>query len=210
MTELAAGGSSAEQPTGYINGKGTHEHRLRRRVAGSHRASDRVPAPATDSSPTAQLGAWQLAQYRCALETAGHMQEIWRDGLSALARAGMAQWQEAGERAMAAGHTNMDVPISLGVLLAPAMSIAETARGAEHAYFDSAITLLFFLLIGRYLDQRARGVARSAAERLLALTAGAVTLVLPDGSVAPGYVTPDQLEQRLVAAEAALAKDGGK
>lgn len=104
MTELAAGGSSAEQPTGYINGKGTHEHRLRRRVAGSHRASDRVPAPATDSSPTAQLGAWQLAQYRCALETAGHMQEIWRDGLSALARAGMAQWQEAGERAMAAGQ----------------------------------------------------------------------------------------------------------
>jgi thiol:disulfide interchange protein DsbC len=35
---------------------------------------------------------------------------------------------------------------------------------------------------------------------------GTPTLVLPDGSVAPGYVTPDQLEQRLIAAEAAAAK----
>lgn len=114
MTELAAGGSSAEQPTGYINGKGTHEHRLRRRVAGSHtKASDHALAPVTDSSPMApvvQVGTWQLAQYRCALETAGHMQEIWRDGLSALARAGMAQWQEAGEQAIAAGQALAGAP----------------------------------------------------------------------------------------------------
>ncbi|MFZ1428858.1 MAG: heavy metal translocating P-type ATPase, partial [Geminicoccaceae bacterium] len=68
--------------------------------------------------------------------------------LPAIAFAGRPFFRSA-VRALAAGHTNMDVPISLGVLLAPAMSIAETARGAEHAYFDSAITLLFFLLIGR-------------------------------------------------------------
>ncbi len=34
---------------------------------------------------------------------------------------------------------------------------------------------------------------------------GTPTLVFPDGNVAPGYVTPDQLEQRLMAAEAAVA-----
>lgn len=34
---------------------------------------------------------------------------------------------------------------------------------------------------------------------------GTPTLILPDGNVAPGYVTPDQLEQRLMAAEAAVA-----
>ncbi len=34
---------------------------------------------------------------------------------------------------------------------------------------------------------------------------GTPTLVFPDGSVAPGYVTPDQLEQRLMAMEAAAA-----
>ena len=91
-------------------------------------------------------------------------------------------------------RTNMDVPISLAVLLAAGMSLFETIRGGEHAYFDSAITLLFFLLIGRYLDRRARGRARSAAERLLALRATAVTIlggdgrrsVLPAESVVPG------------------------
>ncbi len=57
-------------------------------------------------------------------------------------------------------RTNMDVPISLGILLAAGMSLFETIRGGQHAYFDSAVTLLFFLLIGRYLD-RARVAARA-------------------------------------------------
>lgn len=41
---------------------------------------------------------------------------------------------------------------------------------------------------------------------------GTPTLVFPDGSVAPGYVTPDQLEQRLMAMQAtpAAAADAGK
>ena len=84
--------------------------------------------------------------------------------------------------ALRAGRTNMDVPITLGVTLASAMSLAETIRHGEYAYFDSAITLLFFLLIGRYLDSRARGRARSAAEHLLALDAVAVTVLDDDGT----------------------------
>jgi P-type Cu2+ transporter len=79
------------------------------------------------------------------------------------------------------GRTNMDVPITLAIVLASAMSLFETLRGGPHVYFDAAITLLFFLLIGRYLDHRARGRARSAAERLLALDAGAVTVLEADG-----------------------------
>ena len=54
----------------------------------------------------------------------------------------------------------MDVPISLGVLLATAMSLYQTVRGSEQVYFDAAVTLLFFLLIGRFLDQRMRARAR--------------------------------------------------
>jgi len=84
--------------------------------------------------------------------------------------------------ALKAGRTNMDVPISLAVILTPAVSLVETFQGGEHAYFDSAITLLFFLLVGRYLDSRARGRARSAAEQLVALGAAAVTVLAPDGS----------------------------
>ncbi|MBK8210780.1 MAG: heavy metal translocating P-type ATPase metal-binding domain-containing protein [Rhodospirillales bacterium] len=79
-------------------------------------------------------------------------------------------------------HVTMDVPISIGVLLAAAMSVQQTVAGAQHAYFDAAIGLLFFLLIGRYLDRRARGRARSSAEQLLALAARAVTVVNADGT----------------------------
>ncbi len=83
--------------------------------------------------------------------------------------------------ALRAGRTNMDVPISIGVVLATAMSLFEIIQGGRHAYFDSAVSLLFFLLIGRYLDSRARGRARSAAERLLTLRAAAVTVLDAEG-----------------------------
>ncbi|MDP5219633.1 heavy metal translocating P-type ATPase [Ruegeria sp. 2205SS24-7] len=64
---------------------------------------------------------------------------------------------------------NMDVPIVLAILLALATSLWETSLSGEHAYFDAALTLTFFLLAGRYLDHRTRAVARSAAEELAAL-----------------------------------------
>ncbi|SHJ59353.1 Cu2+-exporting ATPase [Shimia gijangensis] len=64
---------------------------------------------------------------------------------------------------------NMDVPIVLAILLAVATSLWETMLSGEHAYFDAALTLVFFLLAGRYLDYRTRAVARSAAEELAAL-----------------------------------------
>ncbi|MEZ5690886.1 MAG: heavy metal translocating P-type ATPase [Rickettsiales bacterium] len=78
------------------------------------------------------------------------------------------------------GHTNMDVPISLALILACAMSLFETINHGEHTYFDSAVMLLFFLLIGRFLDARARGKARENASRLLALMKGYAT-VIKDG-----------------------------
>ena len=80
-------------------------------------------------------------------------------------------------------RTNMDVPISLGVLLVTGMSLAETISGGAHTYFDSAVTLLFFLLVGRVLDHRARGQARATAEQLLAMRATDVAVVQADGTV---------------------------
>jgi P-type Cu2+ transporter len=101
--------------------------------------------------------------------------------LPAVAYAGRPFFRSAW-RALMARRTNMDVPISVGVLLATAMSLFETVRGGPHVYFDSALALVFFLLIGRYLDRRARGRARSAATRLLALRATAATVIESDGS----------------------------
>ncbi len=74
-------------------------------------------------------------------------------------------------RALRAHSLNMDVPISLGVVLALGMSLVETANHATHAYFDSAIMLLFFLLIGRTLDHAMRRKTRAVAGNLAALKA---------------------------------------
>ncbi|WP_298974687.1 heavy metal translocating P-type ATPase [uncultured Roseobacter sp.] len=71
--------------------------------------------------------------------------------------------------ALRAGRLNMDVPITLAILLALVTSLWETWLSGHHAYFDAALTLTFFLLAGRWLDARARSAARSAAEELTAL-----------------------------------------
>jgi len=68
-----------------------------------------------------------------------------------------------------AAKLNMDVPISLAILLAAFMSLYESLNGGHHAYFDAAVSLTFFLLIGRYMDHQTRSAARSAAKELNAL-----------------------------------------
>ncbi|MDV7341146.1 heavy metal translocating P-type ATPase metal-binding domain-containing protein [Terasakiella sp. A23] len=111
--------------------------------------------------------------------------------------------------ALKSGRLNMDVPISLAVLLAAGMSLYQVMTGAEHAYFDSAISLLFFLLIGRYLDRRARGKARGAAEHLLGLNAVAVTVLNDDGT--KSLIPPDQVVEGMTVLSAAgerIAIDG--
>ncbi len=85
--------------------------------------------------------------------------------------------------ALRAGSLNMDVPISLAVVLASGMSLYQTINGGQHTYFDAAVTLLFFLLVGRYLDRHARAKARSAAEQLVTLTATNALVVQPGGAL---------------------------
>ncbi len=71
--------------------------------------------------------------------------------------------------ALSVGRLNMDVPITLAIVLALITSLWETSLSGEHAYFDAALALTFFLLAGRYLDFRTRAIARSAASELAAL-----------------------------------------
>ncbi len=93
------------------------------------------------------------------------------------------------------GRVNMDVPISLALILASSISLYETAHHGHQAYFDAAVMLSFFLLVGRYLDYRTRAVARSAAEELAALEVPRATVlregaevVVPVGELVPGDI----------------------
>jgi Cu2+-exporting ATPase len=88
----------------------------------------------------------------------------------------------------------MDVPITVGVLLALGMSVVETWNHAQHAYFDSALMLLTFLLIGRTLEQAMRRRTRAVAANLAALRAETATKLVnthelvevPVASLRPG------------------------
>ncbi|MFT6658872.1 heavy metal translocating P-type ATPase [Maritalea sp.] len=84
--------------------------------------------------------------------------------------------------AIKVGRLNMDVPISLAVILALGLSIFETANSGEYAYFDASVTLLFFLLIGRTLDHLMRERARSAVRNLASLAPRGAIQYLADGS----------------------------
>ena len=112
--------------------------------------------------------------------------------MPAIAYAGMPFFRSA-FAVLRYGRTNMDVPVSIGVILVTALSLYQTIIDGRHAYFDSAATLLFFLLIGRVLDHRARARARVGAEQLLALRGADVAVLEADGSIArraAGQVAP--------------------
>ena len=99
-------------------------------------------------------------------------------------------------KALSHRRLNMDVPISLAVILASAMSLFETINGGQEAYFDAAVMLLFFLLAGRYLDHMMRARARSAVSQLLSLNSAGATVIeenghhryVPVGDLTPGMI----------------------
>ena len=78
-------------------------------------------------------------------------------------------------------RTNMDVPISLALILACALSVYETVMGHKDIYFDAAVMLLLLLLIGRYLDTRLRLKTGEAARRLSSLQVTSATRLMPGG-----------------------------
>lgn len=112
-------------------------------------------------------------------------------------------------KALKARTTNMDVPISIGVILATVMSLHETIVGGKHAWFDGALMLLTFLLAGRVLDEMMRSRAASGAEALVRRTAPGAMRLAADGT--SQWVAADMLavgDRVLVAAGERLAADG--
>ena len=103
----------------------------------------------------------------------------------------------SGWAALSKGKLNMDVPISLAILLAIALSLYETSIGGEDAYFDAALSLTFFLLAGRYLNHRTRMAARSAALELAALETK-TALIIENGETRAVPITQLQRGDRVL------------
>lgn len=107
------------------------------------------------------------------------------------------------------GRTNMDVPITIGITIATGLSIYETMTSGAHAYFESVVMLLFFLLAGRVLDGMMRDRAREGISALLKQTAPGAMVLNEDGTthwLAVKELRPDM--RMVVAAGENLAADG--
>ncbi len=127
-------------------------------------------------------------------------------GVPAIAYAGMPFFRSAWG-ALRKRRTNMDVPISIGVVIATALSLYEVVTGGHDAWFDGALMLLTFLLAGRTLDAMMRDRARSGVDALLGHAAQGAMVVASDGSLAwkpaealaPGTVIRVAAGERLAA-----------
>ncbi len=89
---------------------------------------------------------------------------------------------------------NMDTLIAVGTLAAYLYSVW-ALFGMEDLYFDSSAVIIAFLLLGRWLEARAKGRASQAIRRLLELGAkearvvrGDKELKVPIDAVKPGWI----------------------
>ncbi|MFT3791530.1 MAG: heavy metal translocating P-type ATPase [Rudaea sp.] len=72
-------------------------------------------------------------------------------------------------RSLKARRLGMDVPVALAVALIYLASLVEALRGGAEVYFDSVGMFVFFLLVGRYLEMRARHRAGDLGDALARL-----------------------------------------
>ncbi len=97
--------------------------------------------------------------------------------------------------AVRAGGLHMDVPIALALAVGYLQGAVNTWRDAGPIYFDAVGTLIFLLLVGRYLQHRAQRSAADAAALLGALAPvtarvveGAEVREVPTEAVLPGML----------------------
>ena len=85
---------------------------------------------------------------------------------------------------------NMDTLVALSTGIAYLFSVFNMAfpefwhsRGLHaHVYFEAAAVIIAFILLGRMLEEKAKGNTSSAIKKLMGLQPKAVTILLPDGS----------------------------
>jgi P-type Cu2+ transporter len=106
------------------------------------------------------------------------------------------------------GRASMDLLVVLGTGAAFAFSVFEMTRGGE-VYFDTAAGIVTLILLGRYLEARAKGRASEAIARLAGLVPKDACVVDADGTrraVAVAALVPGQRVEVLPGAQ--LPADG--
>lgn len=78
------------------------------------------------------------------------------------------------------GNANMDSLIAIGVGSAYGYSLPSLLRGRGHLYFEAAASIISFVLLGRYMEESAKGKAGEAIRKLVDLQPQTATL-LKDG-----------------------------
>ena len=76
-----------------------------------------------------------------------------------------------------AGTANMDTLVAIGTLAAFSLSTVELLRGDGHLHYDTAASIIAFLVLGRWVEARAKGRATRAITALVELGAKEASLV---------------------------------
>ncbi|HMV60434.1 MAG TPA: heavy metal translocating P-type ATPase [Agitococcus sp.] len=104
---------------------------------------------------------------------------------------------------------NMDVPVTIALILTFAASIYNTVIGAPDVYYDSVTMFIFFLLAGRYVETQARRRASETANDLIPVIPRLSHRLLANGQTEDVPVTDLQIgEHILVKAGETIPCDG--
>ncbi len=101
-------------------------------------------------------------------------------------------------RELRVGRVGMDVPVSLGIVIAFAASLGATWTASGQVYFDSVSMFVFLLLGARFLEMEARAKAARTQEQLVRMVPAYAERVSEGGDgaterVAVAALRPDEL-----------------
>ncbi len=112
-------------------------------------------------------------------------------------------------KAIKAKRLSMDVPVSIAILLAFSASAWATITQQGEVYFESVSMFTFLLLIGKFLEFRARSHAAQVSANLLKLMPMTATKVIvsSDNIVSEAHSKESQTREILVAAKQLIQGD---
>lgn len=96
-----------------------------------------------------------------------------------------ARFYRAGWHALKAGTGNMDLLVAIGTTAGWALSMwLWLAQGVDHLYFEASAVVVTLVLLGKWLEARAKRQTTTAIRALQALRPETAHVLMPDGSEA--------------------------